>query len=124
VLKTKEQVTEELVATGREIAPDNPAQRTANRRVSSINGVHVYFSAEEETARDAEEKAVADERADYEANHKYKDDRKSSYPTIGDQLDMLWHAIDSGDWTAAKVKTTDFYTKLKTVKDDNPKPEE
>ena len=45
-----------------------------------------------------------------------------SYPSIGDQLDMLWHAIDTGDWTAAKVKTTDFYTQLKAVKDANPKP--
>ena len=81
------------------------------------------FTAEEETARDAEEAAVAAEQADYLANHKYKDDRKSSYPTIGDQLDMLWHAIDTGNWTAAKVKTTDFYTELKAVKDANPKPE-
>ena len=48
--------------------------------------------------------------------------RNRIYPAIGDQLDMLWHAIDTGDWTAAKVKTTDFYTKLKKVKDDNPKP--
>ena len=48
--------------------------------------------------------------------------RADEYPSIGDQLDMLWHAIDSDNWTAAKVKTTDFYTQLKTVKDANPKP--
>ena len=48
--------------------------------------------------------------------------RTSKYPSIGDQLDMLWHAIDTGDWTAAKVKTTSFYTELKAVKDANPKP--
>ncbi len=47
---------------------------------------------------------------------------KPGYPSIGDQLDMLWHAIDSGDWTAAKVKTTEFYTALKAVKDAHPKP--
>ena len=52
----------------------------------------------------------------------YKLDREAAYPSIGDQLDMLWHAIDTGDWTAAKVKTTDFYTQLKAVKDANPKP--
>ena len=52
----------------------------------------------------------------------YARNRAPLYPTIGDQLDLLWHAIDTGDWTAAKVKTTDFYTKLKKVKDDNPKP--
>ena len=52
----------------------------------------------------------------------YARNRATEYPSIGDQLDLLWHAIDTGDWTAAKVKTTDFYTKLKKVKDDNPKP--
>ena len=53
----------------------------------------------------------------------YAELRRGAYADVGDQLDMLWHAIDSGDWTAAKVKTTDFYTELKAVKDDNPKPE-
>lgn len=48
--------------------------------------------------------------------------RSLAYPSIGDQLDMLWHAVDTGDWTAAKVKTTEFYTALKAVKDANPKP--
>ena len=60
-------------------------------------------------------------QAEYDAQE-YARDRAPLYPTIGDQLDLLWHAIDTGDWTAAKVKTTDFYTKLKKVKDDNPKP--
>ena len=45
--------------------------------------------------------------------------RGREYPEIKEQLDMLWHAID-GD---ALDKTSDFYTKLKKVKDDNPKPE-
>ena len=54
----------------------------------------------------------------------YARTRESAYPTIGDQLDMLWHAVDTGDWTAAKVKTTEFYTALKAVKDANPKPQE
>ena len=52
----------------------------------------------------------------------YSRTRADAYPSIGDQLDMLWHAIDTGDWTAAKVKTTEFYTALKAVKDANPKP--
>ena len=52
----------------------------------------------------------------------YARTRADAYPSIGDQLDMLWHAVDTGDWTAAKVKTTEFYTALKAVKDANPKP--
>ena len=51
----------------------------------------------------------------------YARTRAAAYPSIGDQLDMLWHAVDTGDWTAAKVKTTSFYTELKAVKDANPK---
>ena len=51
----------------------------------------------------------------------YQRDRREIYPDVREQLDMLWHAIDDGDWTAAKAKTTEFYTKIKKVKDDNPK---
>ena len=40
------------------------------------------------------------------------------YPTINDQLDMLWHAIDQGTLD----KTSDFYTTIKAVKDAHPKP--
>jgi len=47
----------------------------------------------------------------------YQRDRQ--YPDIGDQLDMLWHAIDAGSLDSS----CDFYTTIKQVKDDNPKPE-
>ena len=51
------------------------------------------------------------------ANNAYKISRSQEYPAIGDQLDMLWHAIDSGTLD----KTSDFYTKLKAVKTKYPK---
>ena len=57
-----------------------------------------------------------------EAAQEYARNRAAAYPSIGDQLDMLWHAVDSDNWTAAKVKTTSFYTELKAVKDATPKP--
>jgi hypothetical protein len=43
--------------------------------------------------------------------------RLRKYPSIGDQLDMLWHAIDNGTLN----KTSDFYTAIKAVKDAHPK---
>jgi len=43
--------------------------------------------------------------------------RTKQYPSIGDQLDMLWHAIDNGTLN----KTSDFYTAIKAVKDAHPK---
>lgn len=44
------------------------------------------------------------------------DKRKLTYPSIEEQLDMLWHAID----TDSLDKTCDFYLKLKEVKDGYP----
>ena len=43
---------------------------------------------------------------------KYKSDRINKYPSIGDQLDALYHA---------GVFPTDMAAKIKKVKDDNPK---
>jgi hypothetical protein len=47
----------------------------------------------------------------------YKLERLIAYPSLGDQLDMLWHAID----TNSLNKTSDFYTAIKAVKDAHPK---
>ena len=61
--------------------------------------------------------------AEYAAN-KYKTDRtrngSTTYPAIGDQLDLLWHAIDAD--SDLKVKFSAFYNSIKAVKDANPKP--
>ena len=47
---------------------------------------------------------------------KVKESRAKQYPSIAEQLDMLWHAIDSGTLD----KSSDFYTTLKAVKEQNP----
>ena len=55
---------------------------------------------------------------------KYKTDRttdgSTTYAAIGDQLDLLWHAIDAD--ADLKVKFASFYNSIKAVKDANPKP--
>jgi len=53
-------------------------------------------------------------------NAAYSRNRKTAYPSIGDQLDMLWHAID--DNSTLKTRYADFHTAIKAVKDANPKP--
>ena len=53
----------------------------------------------------------------YDAKN-YQRQRQPEYPAIGEQLDMLWHAIDDGTLD----KTSDFYTSLKATKDKYPKP--
>ena len=50
----------------------------------------------------------------------YARTREAAYPSIGDQLDMLWHAID--DNATLKTRYADFHTAIKAVKDANPKP--
>ena len=89
------------------------------------DGSSVYIaewkSAQPQPTEAEIEAAHAEWQAEYDSTE-YQRLRAPEYPPIGDQLDMLWHAIDVGDWTPAKVKTTEFYTALKTVKDANPKP--
>jgi len=55
---------------------------------------------------------------------KYKTDRttdgSTTYSPVGDQLDLLWHAIDAD--ADLKSKFSAFYNSIKAVKDANPKP--
>ena len=51
------------------------------------------------------------------ADNEYQRFRAKEYPSIKEQLDMLWHAIDKGTLN----KTSDFYISLKSVKDQFPK---
>jgi len=43
----------------------------------------------------------------------YLDERKANYPSIEEQLDMIWHAIDEGK---PLDNTSEFYLKIKEVK--------
>ena len=67
------------------------------------------------------DKEEAKLQAEYDAQQ-YQRDRAANYPELKEQLDLLWHAIDGGKFNV-KSKETDFYKKLKAVKDANPKPE-
>ena len=55
-------------------------------------------------------------QAEYDANQ-YQRDRV--YPSIGDQLDMLWHSIDQNP--ELKSQYFDFYEAIKAVKVKHPK---
>ena len=50
----------------------------------------------------------------------FQSERMLAYPPLGDQLDMLWHAIDSSE--TLKEQFAEFYNAIKAVKDDMPKP--
>ena len=53
-------------------------------------------------------------------NKQYQRDRAVAYPALAEQFDKLWHDINNGTLD----ETGEFFTALKTVKDDNPKPSE
>jgi len=89
------------------------------KNIPDENGVLVEtlipFTEEEELARNAEEAKVAQDKADYIANEKYKDDRREAYGDVGDQLDMqYWDSVND---------TTVWTDHIATVKAAHPKPE-
>ena len=81
-----------------------------------VNGKLVELTSEEEAVIAAEEAEV---KAEVAANG-FKRARARTYPSIGDQLDMLFHAIEAD--SDLKTKFADFYDEIKAIKDANPKP--
>jgi len=62
------------------------------------------------------------------ANSKWNDQqfgyiqaRQEAYKSIPDQLDQIYKAVDAGLF-GDDAKTAEWYTDIKTVKTDNPKP--
>ena len=51
-------------------------------------------------------------------NWTYQNARSEEYPTLAEQFDSLWHAIDSGQ----NLKKSDFYKKNQEIKQRFPKP--
>ena len=80
-----------------------------NENITWLNGTTPISKA------DIEAKMV-EVQADYDAKQ-YQRDRV--YPSIGDQLDLLWHSIDRDG--ELKSKYYDFYEAIKAVKVKNPK---
>lgn len=62
------------------------------------------------------EAEVARLQADWD-RREYQRVRAEQYPSIAEQLDMLWHAMDAG----ALPRVDSFYSAIKAVKDANPK---
>jgi hypothetical protein len=62
------------------------------------------------------EAKMVEVQAEYDSNQ-YQRDRV--YPSIGDQLDMLWHSIDQNP--SLKSQYFDFYEAIKAVKVKHPK---
>ena len=91
----------------------------SNAKVSvsghDINNIQWHEGTTPIPVADIEAKMV-EVQADYDAKQ-YQRDRV--YPSIGDQLDMLWHSIDQNP--ALKSQYFDFYEAIKAVKVKNPK---
>ena len=79
-------------------------------RYKLLNGERIAFTAEEETARDAQEAANAIEQAAIQ----YIKDRRNAYDSITDQLDQLYWDKKNG--------TNKWVEAIDKVKSDNPKP--
>ena len=60
--------------------------------------------------------ALAKQQSDFDAQE-YARKRHSVYPSVGDQLDMLFHDMTSGKGS----KTGEWYKAIAKVKSDNPK---
>ena len=79
-------------------------------RFHKINGERVQFTPEEETARDAEEKAWADAAPERELQAFY-DKRRSEYPSIEELVVALY---DTDDKAVIETRREDVKAKYHT----------
>lgn len=82
-----------------------------------VDGVKIYLTDEEQKELDNLRKES--KKSDYARK------RKMNYKEIdyGEQLDMLWHAID-GASSLEDLKKSEFFTWRKEIKENHPKPRE
>lgn len=104
--------TETVLAGPQGVAPDDtwvpfiPAENLKPRQTSTTKWLE-------------DSKVVAQVAGDEHAPN-YAEQRRNTYPKIGEQLDKLFHDIDNG----VLDKTGSFYQSIKEVKDGIPKPAE
>ena len=87
----------------------------ASVQANDINQITWHNGTTPISKADIESKMV-EVQAEYDANQ-YQRDRV--YPSIGDQLDMLWHTMDKDN--ELQHKFYDFYQTIKKVKVAHPK---
>ena len=83
-----------------------------------VDGIEVEMSQKEEAETLAAWAAEDKKQAEFIANFGYISKRVTEYPSIGDQLDMLWHSMESGEIP----KSAAFFSACKAIKDKYPKP--
>jgi hypothetical protein len=94
-------------------------QDMSNEHYKIVNGERVLMTADEVR----EFTAYSYNTPEYIANRTGSPESTNQlnvYPSISDQLDNLWHDIDKG-LLGEKAKTGNFYIRIKSVKDFNPK---
>lgn len=80
---------------------------------SEEDGINWLDTEQTQPTQEAIDAKIVELQADYDAKQ-YARDRAEAYPSIGEQLDMIFHSgvLDGSDWAAA----------IQAVKDANPKP--
>ncbi len=110
------------MATIEELTAAAQTEIDAKKTANGGDGMWAQVNNERREFTDAEyDQAVTDKaNGDFDLQENgYITARQAEYPSIGDQLDMLFHDMtaDKGD------KTGDWYEAIEKVKEDNPKPE-
>ena len=84
----------------------------------SYEGLAWRYEGVEKPTKDEVESEIQQIQNDWEVSSEYTS-RISNYPSIENQLDMLWHSMDNDTFP----KSEPFYSTIKNIKDSYSKPE-
>jgi len=83
-----------------------------------VNNSEIRWMSKDKTQ--PSEDAIANEVTRLQAIQDYQEPRLRSYPSLNEQMDLLFKAIDSDD--TLKSKFSAFHSAIESVKKANPKP--
>jgi hypothetical protein len=102
----------------KQISTDLIVYRESPHTDKSIRNVSIYTGIPESDLEVVDENLTEEEWNNALHNQLgYSDRRATEYPPMSDQLDMLWHAMDTG----ILPKVDSFYDINKSIKDKYPK---
>ena len=85
---------------------------------SDLTDQVIFFNCKIDGGRIVEKES--DERKNLRETKLARVQRSQEYPAIGEQLDMLYHAMDAD--SDLKTKFSGFYNTIKSIKEKYPKP--
>jgi hypothetical protein len=99
------------------VGEDNIVTHTGSIQRLHLGDLDQYGAVHQAQAPMGRYRYIDNEFVEYEPEIPYDQARQQAYPSVNDQMDMLWHSMNNGD----SPRVEPFYSSIKAIKEAYPK---